>query len=138
MPESPKYYDPLRRKWVAATPEEKVRQWFISVLAESAGVPAWMMMSEVPMKFGQKSWRADIVIYSGDGEPLARVDCKRPGVQVGASVAEQALRSSSVQQVRFIFLTNGKDTYAYERKDNGFEPMAKIPTYQEMKERCRR
>ena len=138
MPESPKYYDPVRRKWVAATPEEKVRQWFISVLAESAGVPAWMMMSEVPMKFGQKSWRADIVIYSGDGEPLAIVECKRPGVQVGASVAEQALRYSTVQQVRFIFLTNGKDTYAYERKDNGFEPMAKIPTYQEMKERCQR
>ncbi len=138
MPESPKYYDPLRRKWVAATPEEKVRQWFISVLAESAGVPAWMMMSEVPMKFGQKSWRADIVIYSGDGEPLAIVECKRPGVQVGASVAEPPLRNSTVQQVRFIFLTNGKDTYAYERKDNGFEPMAKIPTYQEMKERCRR
>ena len=39
MPEQDKYYDPLRRKWVAATPEEKVRQWFIGVLKDSAGVP---------------------------------------------------------------------------------------------------
>jgi len=132
MPETPKYYDPLRRKWVAATPEEKVRQWFISVLSESAGVPNWMMMSEVPMKYGQKSWRADIVVYSSDGNPLAVVECKRPDVQIKASVAEQALRYTSVQHVRFIFLTNGNDTYAYERRGSGFEAMEKIPTYQEM------
>ena len=137
MPESPKYYDRLRRKWVAATPEERVRQWFIDLLAETAGVPDWMMMSEVPMKYGQKSWRADIVVYSGDGSPLAIVECKRPGVELGSAVAEQALRYSTVQQVAYIFLTNGTQTYAYGRTENGFEALAKIPTYQEMKEKCR-
>ena len=136
MPESPKYYDPLRRKWVAATPEEKVRQWFISVLAESAGVPAWMMMSEVPMKFGQKSWRADIVVYSSNGSPLAVVECKRPDVPISEAVAEQALRYTAVQEVIFIFLTNGKETYVYKRNGGGFEPANSFPTYQQMKESC--
>ena len=136
MPEKEKYYDPLRRKWVAATPEERVRQWFIGQLSDKALIPAWLMMSEVPMKYGQKSWRADIVVYSGDGTPLAIVECKRPDVAIDGAVAEQALRYSAVQNVKYIFLTNGKETYVYKRKDAGFEPMKHFPKYLEMSKQC--
>lgn len=138
MPESGKYFDPLRRKWVASTPEERVRQWFIGQLSGKAMVPSWLMMSEVPMKYGQKSWRADIVIYNGDGKPLAIVECKRPDVTIDGTVAEQALRYSAVQNVKYIFLTNGKDTYIFERKDSGFEPMQHFPDYTEMSKQCLR
>ncbi len=136
MPEQDKYYDPLRRKWVAATPEEKVRQWFIGVLRDSAGVPEWLMMSEVQMKAGSKPWRADIMVYSRNCNPLAVVECKRPDVQIDAAVAEQALRYHSVQQVAYIFLTNGKDTYAYMRSGSAFLPLDRIPTYSEMIQQC--
>ena len=136
MPEKEKYYDPLRRKWVAATPEERVRQWFIGQLSDKALIPAWLMMSEVPMKYGQKSWRADIVVYDGKGEPLAIVECKRPEVDLGEAVAEQALRYSAVQNVKYIFLTNGKDTYVYRRGENGFVPMKYFPKYLEMSKSC--
>ena len=40
-------WDPLRRKEVAETPEERVRQWFIGVLSGS-GFPMGLMGSEVP------------------------------------------------------------------------------------------
>ena len=136
MPDTAKYYDPLRRKWVAATPEERVRQWFIRMLSHVAGVPETLMMSEVPMKYGQKSWRADIVVYGSDGAPMAVVECKRPDVAISEAVAEQALRYSAVQHVAFIFLTNGKETYIYQRKEGGFEPAKTFPTYQQMKEQC--
>ena len=53
-------WDPLRKKMVALTPEEKVRQWFIGVLRDQVQVPSYMMMSEVAMKFGQKDVRADL------------------------------------------------------------------------------
>ena len=49
--EQQKVWDPLRKKAVALTPEEKVRQWFIGVLKERMKVPEYMMMSEVAMKF---------------------------------------------------------------------------------------
>ena len=65
------FFDPLRKKEVAATPEEKVRQWFIGVLRDEAGVPVHMMMSEVPLAYGQKPLRADIVIYRRDLSPAA-------------------------------------------------------------------
>ena len=38
-------WDPLRKKNVAATPEEQVRQWFIVQLRDVFGVPMHMMMS---------------------------------------------------------------------------------------------
>lgn len=136
MPEHEKYFDPLRRKWVAATPEEKVRQWFIGILRDQAGVPVWLMNSEVQMMSGQKPWRADILVYSRDGSPLAVVECKRPDVQIDAAVAEQALRYHSVQQVRYIFLTNGENTYAYVREDSAFLHLDHIPTYSEMIQQC--
>jgi hypothetical protein len=56
-------FDPLRRKEVALTPEEQVRQWCIGVLSGDLGVPLHMMMSEVGMKLGGKQFRADILVY---------------------------------------------------------------------------
>ena len=38
-------WDPLRKKNVAATPEERVRQWFITQLRDRFKVPVTMMMS---------------------------------------------------------------------------------------------
>ena len=53
-------WDPLRRKEVAATPEEQVRQWFIAaVLRDTVKVPMHMMMSEVGFRYGNKQYRAD-------------------------------------------------------------------------------
>ena len=36
-------WDPLRKKMVALTPEEKVRQWFISTLRDQFNVPEHMV-----------------------------------------------------------------------------------------------
>ena len=44
--------DPLRKKDVPLTPEDRVRQWFITVLKDTMLVPLHMMMSEVGMKYG--------------------------------------------------------------------------------------
>ena len=72
-------YDPLRRKDVAATPEEQVRQWFISILSSRSGVPLHLMMSEAPLSLGPKRWRADILVYDRAGAPLAVVLWRRTG-----------------------------------------------------------
>ena len=56
-------WDPLRKKEVALTPEERVRQWCIGVLKEQMKVPEHMMMSEAGFKLGEKQFRADILVY---------------------------------------------------------------------------
>lgn len=126
------YYDPLRKKNVAATPEERVRQWFIRELLDTAKVPAHLMMSEAGFRFGDKQYRADVLVYGRDGQPLAVVECKRPDVTIDAGVAEQAMRYNAVLSVRFIFLTNGNSTFAFRREDGTFKPIEHIPSFEEM------
>lgn len=126
-------FDPLRRKDVAATPEEGVRQWFIAQLLETVGVPAHMMMSEVGFDYGGKHYRADILVWSRDARPLAVVECKRPDVEITQTVAEQAMRYNAILDVRWIFLTNGRVTLIFRRDAGGcFKRFSAIPRWEEM------
>ncbi|MGP1621303.1 MAG: type I restriction enzyme HsdR N-terminal domain-containing protein [Candidatus Cryptobacteroides sp.] len=136
-----KIWDPLRKKTVALTPEEQVRQWFIGVLKEQAGVPEHMMMSEVGMKFGEsigksgtfgKQYRADILVYDRNAKPLLVVECKRPEVTLGQDVLEQALRYNMVLNVKYIAITNGQNTFICERSASGYRFLDQIPDYEEM------
>ena len=130
-----KYWDPLRKKKVAATPEERVRQWFISFLRDKVGVPEHLMMSEVGMKSGRKTYRADILVYSRSGSPLAVVECKRPDVELTDTVVEQALRYNMVLGVRHIFLTNGERTLLFSRNSTSeekFTPSSRVPDFDTM------
>ena len=104
-------WDPLRKKMVALTPEERVRQWFIGVLKESMKVPEYMMMSEVSLKLGDKPFRADILVYGRDTAPLMVVECKRPETALDREVLEQALKYNLVLGVRYIAITNGERTF---------------------------
>lgn len=125
-------WDPLRRKEVAATPEERVRQWFIMQLRDIFKVPMHMMMSECALKFGGKRYRADILVYDRSGSPLAVVECKQPSVELTSAVAEQAMRYNAVLGVSFLILTNGNLTYLYRLDGGRFVPCESIPVYEEM------
>lgn len=125
-------FDPLRRKEVKATPEEQVRQWFVGVLLRECGVPAHLMMTEVGFKWGEKQYRADVLAYDRQGRPLAVVECKRPDVEIGPAVAEQAMRYNAVLDVRWLFLTNGTTTMVFRREGAAFVPHGALPTYEQM------
>ena len=126
------YWDPLRRKEVAETPEEEVRQWFITVLRDGMKVPEHMMMSEVSLRFGEKPWRADIVVYDRSAQPLLVVECKRPEVTLDQAVVDQALRYNNVLDVRYIAVTNGLKTFMFEKKEGTFSFLEKAPLWEEM------
>ena len=129
-------WDPLRKKEVALTPEEEVRQWCIKVLAESLKIPYHMMMSEVGFKLGDKQFRADLLVYDRQARPVAVVECKRPEVELTREVLEQAVRYNMVLNVRYIIITNGLRTFICrkEEKDGNIQyvPAASLPVYSEM------
>lgn len=126
--------DPLRKKEIALTEEEKVRQWFISILIEGCKVPAHMMMSEVELKYGieRKIYRADIVVYRKDTAPVAIVECKRPDVELTEEVLEQALRYSMVLPAKYFILTNGKKTMAAKKENGRIAMINELPDYSEL------
>ena len=135
-------WDPLRRKNVARTPEEGVRQWFIRILNEQLHIPLHKMMSEVGMRFGEdvgglagekrKTYRADIVAYGRQGEALLIVECKRPETELTREVLEQALRYNLVLDVRYLAVTNGTQTFFCRREGERFVFLDKAPLWEEM------
>ena len=129
-------FDPLRKKDVALTPEERVRQWIIGVLSQELCVPLHMMMSEAGFKLGEKQFRADVLVYDRKASPLAVVECKRPEVELSREVLDQAIRYNMVLNVPYIFITNGNRTIICRRREQegrcGYEFMDKAPTYMEM------
>jgi len=125
-------WDPLRKREVALTPEEQVRQWFIGVLNKDMQVPMHMMMSEAGFKLGDKQFRADIIVYGRDAQPLAVVECKRPEVELTKDVLDQAVRYNMVLDVKYIIITNGRRTYICQRKGERFSFMDSVPVYNEM------
>ena len=110
-----KYWDPLRKAYVEATPEEKVRQWFIERLHQDYGIPYHRMNSEVSLKFGSKPFRADIVVFDQNGNPEIIVECKRPEVPLTEEVLRQAQRYSAVLPARSFILTNGLETKRFDK-----------------------
>ena len=125
-------WDPLRKKEVALTPEEQVRQWCIRVLADKMQVPMHLMMSEVGFRLGEKQLRADILVYDRSARPLMVVECKRPEVALTQEVLDQAIRYNIVLDVRYMIITNGTRTFICRRQDGGFFFMDTVPTYNEM------
>lgn len=126
-------WDPLRRKEVSLTPEERVRQWFIAeVLVKALKVPLHLMASEVEFSYGSKKYRADILVFDRNANPLAVVECKRPDVPVDREVLEQALRYNDSLGVKYIMLTNGNTNIVCKRGDDGFHREDKFPDYETM------
>ena len=125
-------WDPLRKKEVALTPEERVRQWCINVLAQQMLVPMHMMMSEAGFKLGDKQYRADILVYDRKAQPLMVVECKRPEVELTQEVLDQAVRYNMVLNVRYMIITNGTKTFICRKQDGKFVFIGNVPTYNEM------
>ena len=129
-------WDPLRKKMVALTPEEGVRQGFISLLQSQMKVPVYMMMSEVAMKYGEgvlkKNFRADILVFDRKLKPLMVVECKRPDVELTGNVIEQVLKYNMVLDVKYIVITNGTNSYICRRSGDRFEFIESSPVYEEM------
>jgi type I site-specific restriction endonuclease len=129
-------WDPLRKKSVRLTPEEEVRQWFISVLHEGMKVPEHMMGSEVSLTWNGRDYRADIVVYDRQAQPLLVVECKRPEVELTQDVVDQAILYNNALDVRYIVITNGLKTFMFERDTDGFVFVEKAPLWEDML--CRR
>ena len=125
-------WDPLRKKEVALTPEERVRQWCIGVLRDKMGVPVHMMMSEAGFKLGGKQFRADILVYDRAAQPLMVVECKRPEVELTQDVLDQAVRYNMVLDVKYMIITNGTRTYICRKGEKGYSFIDYVPDYEQM------
>ena len=66
-------FDFLRRKYVALTPEEWVRQHFVHFLVEHKGYPKGLLANEVELKIGEKRLRCDTLLYNKEAVPFDQI-----------------------------------------------------------------
>ncbi len=59
--EHPRIYDILRRRYIALTPEEWVRQHFVHFLTGHKGYPTALMANEISLSIGNKIHHFDTV-----------------------------------------------------------------------------
>ena len=119
MTQKAEIYDPLRRKWVARTPEEVVRQDVIAWLRDVKGCPETRMESEYDFLYNRRHYRADILVFNRQLQPHLLVECKAPSVPLGREVVEQVVRYTRVLAGRYVLVTNGETTHLLRRRPDG-------------------
>ena len=125
-------FDPLRRRFVALTPEEKVRQQMLCLLVEHLHVPAGLLAVEYSVKVNGLDKRADAVVFGTDGRPVMIVECKAATVKLTEAVLEQAIRYHSALRPKYLLLSNGNVTYCYLVDGQILSPLDHFPDYAEM------
>lgn len=124
-------YDPLRKKEVALTPEEEVRQFFIRWLNTEKGYPLGLMASEYTIRFNKRSFRCDIAVFNRKLEPQIIVECKAPEVKLCNRVLEQAMTYNMALKVPHLVITNGESTVicSYDNTAGKYAFAEDIPPY---------
>ena len=132
--ERPKILDILRRKFVALTPEEWVRQRFIHFLLEHKGYPSALMANEVALSCGNKQLRADTVLYDRDLNARMIIEYKAPTIKITKRVFEQVTAYNFLLHVDYLIVSNGLTHYSCKMnyENNSYMLLTSIPDYKDI------
>jgi type I site-specific restriction endonuclease len=127
-------FDPIRKKFVALTPEEWVRQHVIRFLKEERQVPLGRMNTEVALKVLKMYRRADIVVFDNFGKPAMIVECKAPNIKITQNTFDQVSRYNIALKASHLMVTNGLQHYCcfINIKNKTCHFLENTPSYQEM------
>ena len=127
-------FDPLRKKYVALTPEEWVRQHFTHFLTEVKGYPKGLLANEVQLTLNGTKKRCDTVLFNKDLSARMIVEYKAPNITITQAVFDQITRYNMVLKVDYLIVSNGINHYCckidYNTMTYTFLP--DIPAYNEL------
>jgi hypothetical protein len=124
-------FDRWRKKFVALTPEEWVRQHFIRYLVEEKQFPESLIAVETGLIVGRRTKRTDVVVYDRQARPLVIIECKAPDIPISQSVFEQIVRYNITLQVGYLMVTNGLNHYCCQLnyEDHSYRFLEEIPLF---------
>ncbi len=105
--EHPEIYDFLRRRYVALTPEEWVRQHFTHWLVDHKGYPKGLLGNEIALKCGEKTVRCDSILYNNDAQPQVIIEYKAPSITLTQRVLDQISAYNFLLHVDYLIISNG-------------------------------
>ena len=125
-------FDFLRRKWVALTPEEWVRQHFTHYLAEQKGYPQSLLANEVELRIGEKRLRCDTLLYNKELRPRMIIEYKAPTIQIQQKTFDQISAYNLLLKVDYLIVSNGLQHYCckMDYTNQSYQFLESIPDYQ--------
>ena len=105
----PTVFDPLRRRFVALTPEEWVRQHFVNYLVQHLHYPAGLMANEVELTVGDKHLRCDTLLYNKNMQPQMIIEYKAPHIALSQKVFDQITAYNLLLHVDYLVVSNGME-----------------------------
>ena len=127
-------YDPIRKKEVPLTPEERVRQAVVHLLTHQLDYPPTLIANEYTITVGKLSRRCDTVFFTPQLQPLMILEYKAPHIPLSEKVIQQAFQYNTTLQVPYIALSNGRQTLlhkvGYQKQPS--TPLPGIPSYQQL------
>ena len=127
-------FDSLRRRYVALTPEEWVRQHFVHFLIEHKGYPKGLLANEVELHIGEKKLRCDSLLYNKDLQPQMIIEYKAPHIELTQRVFDQITAYNFLLHVDYLIISNGLQHYCcrmnYDNREYSF--LRNIPDYSDL------
>ncbi len=132
--DKPKILDILRRRYVALTPEEWVRQHFVHYLIEHKGYPQALMANEIQIQIGDKQLRADSVLYDAKLQPRMIIEYKAPSIPITQKVFDQIFAYNTRLHVDYLIVSNGLNHFCckIDYATQSYSFLQDIPSYNEL------
>ena len=106
-------FDKIRKKWIILTPEEWVRQNFISYILDKH-YPKSLINCEQVFYINKVTKRYDIVVYDSSGEVEILVECKSYDVNLIKEHFDQVMRYNLELKSKYVIVTNGLRHFYFE------------------------
>lgn len=128
-------FDEVRKKWVAATPEEIVRQSWLQKMVSCLGYPRSLLavekqLASLPGRVMPPKRRADIVCYRSDMTPLLLIECKADDLSQEA--LNQVLGYNDYVGAKYVAVASHKAILLRYALSCPRCVIDRLPTYQEL------
>ena len=124
-------FDVNRKKYVALTPEEWVRQNFIKYLVDEKAYPSSLIAIEQQLLMNGMKKRCDAVVYNYNTEPVIIIEFKAPNIRISQETFDQAAVYNSKLNVGFFIISNGFEHYCckVDAENSKYNFLSEIPEY---------
>lgn len=129
-------FDIIRKKYVALTPEEWVRQHLVHYLIGHLGYPRSLVRVESGLKVNRLDKRTDVVVYDRNACPLLVAECKSFKVSLSDAVFRQSAIYNSHLRAPYLLISNGLEHYCcrLNYEDASYKFLEVVPAYRDMQQ----
>lgn len=124
-------YDSFRKKHIALTPEEWVRQNFLCFMVKNLGYREGLLSVEMPIELNGLKRRCDIVAFNRKAEPKLIVECKATSIKINQQTFNQIATYNLKLNVDYLIVTNGLAHYCCKMNynNNTYTFLEQLPTF---------